>query len=328
MEINSFRKNIQKLQEGSPDFEALALELFSFQSTQNPVYAEYMERIGLREFTPCSLQEIPFLPIGFFKTREVFCEGFIPEIRFRSSGTGGNRSQHILADAAFYGSQSRKGFISAIGSIEKYEILALLPGYEENPESSLIYMVQALKEAKPAGLRFFGMDFSAFVSELEACRQRGHKPLIFGVSHALLSMLESRLQFDFSNAVLVETGGMKGLRKEISKAELLEILEQGFRPKKLVSEFGMCELMSQAYAFPERYHPVSALRAFVRQPEDPLAAVRLSGRGVLNFIDLGNFASCAFIASEDLGEVYADGTFSVHGRLDQAEIRGCNLLFA
>ena len=219
-------------------------------------------------------------------------------------------------------------FQQASGDIRNCEILALLPGYEENPESSLIFMVKALQELSASEVRFFGMDFAAFEIALQNCRKRGHQPLIFGVSHAYLSLLESGRKSDFSDAIMIETGGMKGLRKEISKTELLETLEQGFRPKQLISEFGMCELLSQAYGFPERCHPAGTLRAFIRQPEDPLAAVSKSGRGVLNFIDLANYASCAFIASEDLGSVYDDGSFSILGRMDQAEIRGCNLLFA
>jgi len=315
-------------QQAKFNFESFALELFAFQSVHNPVYAEYLQRIGKAGFHPAKPEEIPFLPISLFKTRQILCEGFREKLVFRSSGTGGHRSQHFISDPEFCASHSRSLFHHALGDISQTEIIALLPGYEENPDSSLIFMVKALQQESSGIPTFCGMDFQLMLQALEACRRRNHQPLIFGVSHALLNLLESNIKPDFSDVLLIETGGMKGLRREISKPELLEVLQQGFQPKQLVSEFGMCELNSQAYAFPERYHPGFSLKVLVRNPEDPLGIAKANGRGVLNFIDLSNFASCAFIASEDLGEVYADGSFSVAGRLDQAEIRGCNLLFA
>jgi hypothetical protein len=328
MDFRNFRNKILSLQKNDAAFAQLALELFYFQSKENPVYARYLQLIGRKDYAPQKPEEIPFLPIEFFKSNDVFCNGFQPVLRFSSSGTGGNRSRHLIADPEFYAQSSRLAFQKAAGDLYNTEILALLPGYEENTESSLIFMVKALQELSASEVRFFGMNFSSFETALQDCRKRGRQPLIFGVSHAYLSLLESGRYPDFSDALMIETGGMKGLRQEISKTELLETLEQGFRPKRLISEFGMCELLSQAYAFPDRYIPSGTLRAFIRQPEDPLAVVSDSGRGVLNFIDLSNFASCAFIASEDLGSVYDDGSFSILGRLDQAEIRGCNLLFA
>lgn len=323
-----FREKLRLLQKDDGIFEELALELFYFQSRHNPVYSEYLQRIGKSGLAPESLSEIPFLPISFFKNHKVFTEGYVSEICFRSSGTGGERSMHFLPDASFAAGHSRMEFIHSVGSIKDREIIALLPGYEENPDSSLIFMVKELEPESAGNLLFAGMDFETMKLALKECRQRGNKPLIFGVSHALLSLLETGDVPDFSDILLVETGGMKGLRKEISKAELLETLQQGFRPQRLVSEFGMCELSSQAYAFPEKYFPGFAMKVLVRQPDDPLGSASNSGRGVLNFIDLANFASCAFIAGEDLGEVDEDGGFKVFGRLDQAEIRGCNLLFA
>jgi hypothetical protein len=328
MNFQSFQEKILSLGEGSPEFDELALALYQFQSKENPLYAQYLQLTGQSGFSPQKLQEIPFLPIGFFKTGDVFCQGFSSQLRFASSGTGGNRSRHLIADSSFCAAVSHRAFLSAIGDISNCEILALLPGYEENPESSLIFMVKSLEKSSAAEVRFFGLNFLGFGKAIEDCRERGHQPLVFGVSHAFLSLLESGFMPDLSDVILIETGGMKGLRREISKMELLEILQNELQPGKLISEFGMCELLSQAYAFPERYQPAASLRACIRQPEDPLASVSKTGRGVLNFIDLANYASCAFIASEDLGTVYEDGSFSILGRLDQAEIRGCNLLFA
>jgi hypothetical protein len=328
MDFRNFQSEILDSQIPGKKFDELALELFAFQSKENPVYHEFLKRTGRLNFIPEKAEEIPFLPIGFFKSKDVFCRGFRPELQFSSSGTGGNRSRHLISDPAFAASTSLNGFLNAVGDISRHQVLALLPGYEENPESSLIFMVKGLENASASAARFFGMDFDSFEKALEECRMRQHLPLIFGVSHAFLSLLETGRKPDFSDALMIETGGMKGLRKEISKMELLEILQSEFRPGKLISEFGMCELLSQAYAFPERYHPAKTMKAFIRQADDPLAPAGKTGRGVLNFIDLANFASCAFLASEDLGMVYEDGSFSVLGRLDQAEIRGCNLLFA
>lgn len=328
MNQTEYLQRLQLLAENKLDFDQLALELFAFQSVENQVFAEYLERIGKTGFEPASVEEIPFLPISLFKSREVFCRNFEAAHCFRSSGTGGERSRHFISDPHFCAAHSRALFRAALGNIQQYEIIALLPGYEENPDSSLIFMVKALEQESTGHLSFCGMNFPALQQALSECRKRNHRPLVFGVSHALLSLLESGLQVDFSDVLLIETGGMKGLRRELSKAELLNTLQEGFRPEKLVSEFGMCELSSQAYGFPELYQPGFSLNALVRNAEDPLGPAKTTGRGVLNFIDLANFSSCAFIAGEDLGEVYSDGSFSVAGRLDQAEIRGCNLLFA
>jgi hypothetical protein len=322
------QESLHALAMGRLAFDALAFRLFEFQSQQNPAYAEYLSLIGKAGFRPSSLNEIPFLPISLFKSREVFCRGFTEKIRFMSSGTGGNRSRHLLSDPEFCGRNSRQIFTSVIGSISDRQVIAMLPGYEENPDSSLIFMVKQLEEISAGNLNFTGLDFEKLRVAIRDCRSRGNKPLIFAVSHALLSLLDSGTQIDFSDALLIETGGMKGLRQEVSKPQLMELIRSGFQPEKLISEFGMCELSSQAYAFPEIYYPAYSLKVMVRDAEDPLGFVANYGRGALNFIDLANYASCAFIAAEDLGEVFPDGSFSVTGRLDQAEIRGCNLLFA
>lgn len=323
-----FQKKLSALRERPDSFHELALELFEFQSSQNPVYAEYLKLTGQNTIKPTDLNEIPFLPIGFFKTRKIICSGFETEFAFTSSGTGGHSSKHFIYDPEFYDENSLFTFEKQVGELKTYEIIALLPGYEENPGSSLIRMVRALARASGAEASFAGLDFQSFLKALGECRNRNKKPLIFGVSHALLRLIESGLNPDLSDCVILETGGMKGLRKEMGKHELLQSLQEGLQPELLISEFGMCELMSQAYAFPEIYQPGYSLKALTRNPEAPLEKSSQTGRGALNFIDLANYGSCCFIASEDLGEVAADGSFQVFGRLDQAEIRGCNLLFA
>ena len=312
----------------SVDFEQLALDLFSFQSVNNPIYSEYLFRIGKKDYQPAGLEQIPFLPIALFKTREVICQGFEKTLLFRSSGTGGNRSSHWISDSSFCSAHSRLLFNEAVGEIYDMEILALLPGYEENPASSLLFMVKELARETTRPAQFLGMNFGSLHQALKDCRNRGHRPLVFGVSHALLQLIESGNIPDLSDACLIETGGMKGLRQEMSKTSLLEMLQDGLMPFRLISEFGMCELSSQAYAFPELYKPGPGLKVLCRNPEDLLGNARQKGRGVLNFIDLANFSSCAFIAGEDLGEVFEDGSFRISGRMDLADVRGCNLLFA
>ena len=323
-----FQKKLLQLRKASITFDVLAFELFEFQSRKNPVYAEYLKLTGQEQIKPIELREIPFLPIGFFKTHKIICSGFETEFAFTSSGTGGQSSKHFIYDPDFYDENSLYIFERQVGELKNHEIIAPLPGYEENPGSSLIRMVRALAEASGAEARFSGLDFQSFLKALSDCRSRHKQPLIFGVSHALLELIESGLNPDLSDCVLLETGGMKGLRKEMGKFELLQILQAGLKPKTLISEFGMCELMSQAYGFPEKYQPAYSLKALVRNPEAPLEFSNNTGRGALNFIDLANYGTCCFLASEDLGEVANDGSFQVFGRLDQAEIRGCNLLFA
>jgi len=323
-----FKKKLSVLREKPDSFLELALELFEFQSSKNSVYAEYLNLTGQNTIKPTELREIPFLPIGFFKTHKITCSGFETDFAFTSSGTGGQSSKHFISDPDFYDENSLYIFERQVGELKNHEIIAPLPGYEENPGSSLIRMVRVLAKASGAEASFSGLDFQSFLNALSDCRSRNKKPLIFGVSHALLKLIESGLNPDLSDCVLLETGGMKGLRKEMGKFELLQILQAGLKPEILISEFGMCELMSQAYGFPEKYQPAYSLKALVRNPEAPLEFSNKTGRGALNFIDLANYGSCCFLASEDLGEVANDGRFQVLGRLDQAEIRGCNLLFA
>lgn len=328
MQEADWKNKLHELAAGKVSFEEIAFRLFRFQSENNPVYSEYLHLTGKSGIRPSSLEEIPFLPISLFKGREVFCRGFSEKIRFMSSGTGGSRSLHLIEDPEYCAGISRRVFSASVGNIREREIIAMLPGYEENPHSSLIFMVKGFREISAAAPVFTGLDFQKLGKALEECRNRENKPLIFAVSHALLSLLESNIDLDFSDVLLIETGGMKGLRRELSKPEMLAIIREGFQPEKLFSEFGMCELSSQAYAVGEHYLPAFSMKVRVRDAMDPLGECQKYGRGVLNFIDLANYASCAFIAGEDLGEVFPDGRFSVSGRLDQAEIRGCNLLFA
>jgi hypothetical protein len=309
------------------DFETQALEVFSIQSKENPVYREFLSRTGRFGFKPSSIEEIPFLPVCFFRSHTLLTGRATPRLWFASSGTTGQiRSRHPIPCPDFYLRHSRRLFELALGPPEDYRILALLPGYTENPESSLITMVKHL--GGEAGCTFAGADMPRVKQWLEN-PVSGKKDLVFGVTFALLQLAEQWSPPDFSQVCVVDTGGMKGLGREMCREEIREIILRRLGCSDLWSEYGMTELQSQAYA-PDglHYRPAFSLRALVRPPEDPMGPVQARGRGALNLVDLANSQTISFLATDDVGEVFADGSFRVAGRVDQSEVRGCNLLFA
>lgn len=306
------------------EFTRLALEAFRYQSAENPVYRQYLQ---LRNFTrtPAHCTDIPFLPIELFKSQQIITsQGTVPATIFTSSGTTGTQtSKHYIAQPALYERSFMAGFEQFFGTAQQFHILALLPSYLERTGSSLVYMVDHLMTVSGQG-DYYLYDHDALNTKLEVLEAQGLPSILFGVSYALMDFAD-KFPRALKHCRIIETGGMKGTRKELTKKELHQLLSHAFGHEAICSEYGMTELLSQAYAQHSTvYSPVPWLKALVRDPYDPFA-VADSGKGALNFIDLANIYSCCFIETHDLGTV-ADGCFEVHGRMDNAQIRGCNLL--
>lgn len=305
------------------NFNDIALELFRFQAKSNAVYAQYLSLIDKSPASIHKSDDIPFLPISFFKTADVRSYPFKEETSFKSSSTTGmNRSVHHIPNLRDYLENSEQIFTSRFGKLKDLEIYGLLPNYLEQGDSSLVAMVDHfIKKSKTNGDGFFLYDHAALIQRIEKSRD----PLVlFGVSYALLDLASSNsTDAEFT---IIETGGMKGRKKEITKMELYQDLRSSFPNAKIHSEYGMTELMSQAYTSTEQlYSPPAWMRVSTRLDSDPLSTVS-NGRGALNIIDLANIHSCAFIATDDLGILHDNGSFEVLGRLDHADVRGCSQL--
>lgn len=305
------------------EFNDLALDIFAFQKKNVPVYRDYVELINHPE--PTHYTEIPFLPIQFFKSNEIIAEGYNSEIMFRSSGTGGERSRHPVARAELYQASFLATYINQIGNPKEQVILALLPNYIEQGESSLVYMVDHLIRLSENHLSGF------FLNELDELLKRyadangsGKQVVIFGVSYALLDLAE--LNPDLSKSIVIETGGMKGRRAEMTKAELHQYLSEHFSSSRISSEYGMTELLSQAYSQENGLFTAPRwMKILIRQVNDPYEYVSPGKTGGINIIDLANLYSCSFIETQDLGRISGSG-FEIMGRFDHADLRGCNLL--
>lgn len=310
------------------EFEQKALEVFRYQFEHNSVYRSFCDLLYKHPSDITSLEEIPFLPISFFKTHEVVSSQKETQALFTSSGTTGSiTSKHHVKDLSLYETSFQKGFTQAYGAIEEYVVLALLPSYLERKGSSLVYMVDHLIQAslhKDSG--FYLDDYFALSEKLKRLDAFGKKILLIGVSFALLDLVENH-SFSLKNTIVMETGGMKGKRKEMIREELHQILSKGFGVSQIHSEYGMTELLSQAYSKGNGVFTTSPwIKVFTRDPEDPLTILPPSKTGGLNIIDLANIYSCAFIATQDLGTIHPDGSFSILGRFDHSDIRGCNLM--
>ncbi len=309
------------------DFEAVALEVFQFQFENNPVYRSYCDLLYKHPADVESTSQIPFLPIEFFKTKKVVSSLSEPQKVFTSSGTTGSQvSKHYVTDLNLYEESFTRTFEHFYGSIDDYVILGLLPSYLERKGSSLIYMVNHfIQKSKFPESGFYLNQWDALAEKLNALDQSGKKVLLIGVSFALLDLVEKH-QFSLKNTIVMETGGMKGRRKEIIRSELHEILKTGFGVSKIHSEYGMTELFSQAYSTGDGiFNCPPWMKVLVRDTEDPLS-VNNHQTGGINIIDLANLNSCSFIATQDLGKVNANGSFEVLGRFDSSDIRGCNLM--
>ena len=305
-------------------FEKRALRLFKEQSQKCLPYNQYLKLLKTDVESISSLAEIPFLPIQFFKTHSIIAKGKKPAIRFSSSGTTGmERSQHLVADLSLYEYSFRTAFELFYGDIEKYRFIALLPSYLEREGSSLIYMCEDLiKRSKHPQSGFYLNN----LDELSEIIKEDKPTILLGVTYALLDLAELG-PFQLNNTIIMETGGMKGKRKEMLKDELHQTLSNAYGVDLIHSEYGMTELLSQAYSKGNgRFSTSHWMRVFSRDIEDPFSLSRSEKTGGLNIIDLANIHSCAFIATQDLGRVYSDQTFEVLGRFEQSDIRGCNLL--
>lgn len=307
-------------------FNDQALAVFLRQFEQNPTYRSFCDLINKTPAEATTLCQIPFLPISFFKTHQVVTGSKKHTHKFESSGTGGKPSTHFVQDIGVY----EKSFISTFqqfyGKADQYAIVGLLPGYLERSNSSLIYMVHQLIEASEDADSGFYLDQHKKLYDLLLTREATNKKtLLIGVSFALLDFAEA-YPCRIPSTIVMETGGMKGRRKELLRDELHHILKQNLGIKQVHSEYGMTELLSQAYSQKKGvFHTPPWMQVFVRNPNDPFD-VKPNGKGCLNIIDLANQNSCAFVATDDLGEVHSDGSFEVLGRFDAADVRGCNLM--
>ena len=310
------------------EFEDLALQVFKFQFENNRVYRSFCDLLYKHPSEVKTIQDIPFLPIQFFKTRDVLSSKSPIKTTFTSSGTSGNTtSKHHVTDLNIYTESFTKGFENIYGRIEDYVILGLLPSYLEREGSSLTFMVDAMiKTSKHPESGFYLNNLSDLKDTLTKLDSEGKNVLLIGVSFALLDLVES-YTFKLKNTIIMETGGMKGRRKELIRTELHEVLKKGFGVKHIHSEYGMTELLSQAYSKGNGvFRCPPWMRVLTRDMEDALS-IQVSGKtGALNIIDLANINSCAFIGTQDLGRLNTDASFEVIGRFDNSDIRGCNLM--
>ena len=310
------------------EFLIQALRTFKFQYTNNSVYRTFCEYLNVDPTTIKSLEQIPFLPIEFFKSKSVVSSTRPEEIIFTSSGTTGNAtSKHFVTDLSLYEQSYIKAYNQFYGDIKDYCVLALLPSYLERTGSSLIYMVEDLiKKSNHPKSGFFLNEYAQLYQLLLELQKTETKILIIGVSFALLEFTE-QYQLSLRNTIVMETGGMKGRRKEIVRQELHQLLTAGFGVNEIHSEYGMTELLSQGYSKGNGIFDCPTwMKILVRDTEDPLTFQKKGKTGGVNVIDLANINSCSFIATQDLGKINDDGTFEIIGRFDNSDIRGCNLM--
>ena len=310
------------------EFEALALDVFNYQFKNNSVYRSFCDLLYKHPADVKHVSDIPFLPIQFFKSHNVLSSSQTIEKTFSSSGTTGiTTSKHFVTDLKLYEDSYLKAFKHFYGNIEDYVVLALLPSYLERDGSSLIYMVNDLiSKSKKAESGFYLNNLEDLARTLQSLEAKNQKTILIGVSFALLDLVE-QYKFNLQHTVVMETGGMKGRRKEIIRQELHHILKTGFGVKQIHSEYGMTELLSQAYSKGNGVFECAPwMKILTRDTEDALTIQQPNKTGGINVIDLANFNSCAFIATQDLGKVYDNGQFEIIGRFDNSDIRGCNLM--
>lgn len=309
-------------------FDKIALKVFRFQYENNLVYREFCNFLKTDVQKVKSIEQIPFLPIQFFKSHSVISSTNPIETTFTSSGTTGMiTSKHLVTDLGIYEESYRKGFSQFYGNIEDYVVVALLPSYLEREGSSLIHMVDDLIQlSNQDESGFYLHNYEELIAKLIQLDHAGQNVILIGVTYALLDLVEKH-SFQLENTIIMETGGMKGKRKEMIREELHQELCNGFGVKSIHSEYGMTELLSQAYSLGEGiFECPSWMQILVRDTEDALSYVREGKTGGINVIDLANINSCSFIATQDLGKKYPNGSFEVLGRFDHSDIRGCNLM--
>ena len=309
-------------------FEKMALKVFRFQYENNLVYQEFCNFLKVDKQAVKMVSQIPFLPIQFFKSHDVVSTTNSIQKTFTSSGTTGMiTSQHMVTDISLYEQSYRLAFSEFYGNIEDYVVLALLPSYLERTGSSLIYMVKDLIElSNNEHSGFYLHNYDELIAKLIEIDNAGQNVILIGVTYALLDLIEKQ-KFQLKNTIIMETGGMKGRRKEIIREELHDILCKGFGVKSIHSEYGMTELLSQAYSLGNGIFECPAwMQILVRNTEDALTYENYGKTGGVNVIDLANINSCSFIATQDLGKKYPNNSFEILGRFDNSDIRGCNLM--
>jgi phenylacetate-coenzyme A ligase PaaK-like adenylate-forming protein len=327
MSWNEYYRRIVLSPEPHGPFDDLALNIFRWQAAENLVYRDFLAGLKIDPGSVKELSAVPFLPIEFFKSHKVITgTGDVQEV-FTSSGTTGSvQSRHYVTDLAVYEESFRKCFELFYGNVNEYTVLALLPSYLEREGSSLVYMANDLVNKGAPGSGFYLHNKEELVSKLTLLQQQNAKILLLGVTYALLDLAEQH-PMELENAIVMETGGMKGKRKEMVREEVHTILCNGFGVKEIHSEYGMTELLSQAYSKGNGIFQCPPwMKIMVRDTGDPLSFIATGRTGGINVIDLANINSCCFIATQDLGKTYDDGSFEVLGRFDSSDIRGCNLM--
>lgn len=309
-------------------FNEVTLKVFKHQFENNPIYRSFCDLLYIHPSDIKNIEEIPFLPIQFFKSKQVLSSSEDVNITFSSSGTTGSvTSKHHVTDLSYYEESYLKGFEHFYGNIDDYIILALLPNYLEREGSSLVYMVDDLiKKSNHPESGFYLNNIEELSKKLNTLDKSGKKVLLIGVSFALLDMVE-KYSFQLQNTIIMETGGMKGRRKELIRKELHQLLSDGFGVEKIHSEYGMTELLSQGYSNGNGVFDCPPwMKILTRDTEDPLTVRKQGKTGGINVIDLANYNSCSFIATQDLGKVHTNNSFEIIGRFDNSDIRGCNLM--
>ena len=310
------------------DFNEIALEIFHFQYENNIVYNQFVDFLNIEMSQIVHYSHIPFLPVEFFKNHKIISGNFNPEITFSSSGTTGiQTSKHYVKDIELYELSFINTFYRFFGSPTDYIILALLPSYIEKGGSSLVYMANKLiHESGKSESGFYLNEYDELHTLLTILKSRKQKVILLGVTYALLDLAE-QFPINFPDLILMETGGMKGKRKELIREELHAKLKKAFGVSQIYSEYGMTELLSQAYSTEKGvFNTPPWMKILIRDVNDPLSIMPKGKSGGINVIDLANFNSCSFIATQDLGKAKLNDSFEILGRFDNSDVRGCNLL--
>ena len=325
LNLKSFQNSLSKISESS--FDNHAIELFRYQAIYNSIYKEYLNSLGIKPVNIKKVSQIPFLPIEFFKSHTIKTNEWETQIVFESSGTTQIiSSKHHIQDVEFYHLHAKHLFENSFGPLKNKTIIALLPSYLERQGSSLVSMVDSFihtSRSAKSGFYLYNMD------ELVDLLSISHDDdvYLFGVTFALLD-LATQYNLKLDHVTIIETGGMKGRREEIIKEELYNLLRENLGVRKIYSEYGMTELLSQAYGENGKFSKSNSIKVLIRDINDPYAILAPGKTGGINIIDLANVHSCAFIETKDLGRLNADGTFEVLGRFDNSDLRGCNLLIS
>ncbi len=310
------------------NFDDIALQLFQFQAENNTIYKNYITHLGINPLSVLTVSDIPFLPISFFKNHNLKTGAWTTEVDFISSGTmGQSTSKHPVRNLAFYRDHAVRCFEHFFGNIHNHHFLALLPSYLERSDSSLVAMMNCFIEKSESTFSGFYLHNTAgLLQDLENLRGNSKKTILWGVTFALLDLAE-RYHPDLSHCLIFETGGMKGRREEITRYQLHSKLAEGFNVENIYSEYGMTELLSQAYSTGKNaFYCPPTMKILAREITDPFQKGLLNETGGINVIDLANLNTIAFIETEDIGKVHPNGSFEVMGRLDNSDIRGCNLI--